>query len=175
MKNNHEKKHKKKKKKQKRVIPESDDDDDDDPERDNLIIEAEKKRKDDSTKQKPCSSSSVQQSTKQSSSRPKKGNVENNHSYEYLLWFVDIIEQIDLTKLDLNLENLSCTGEFGLVVSGNISGTDIEENNYRFCPMCSKDKIKANELREHVKTCLANSSKIYNYKKFILYRVQFDI
>jgi len=72
----------------------------------------------------------------------------------------EIIEQIDLTKLDLNLEDLSDDG--GHIPSGNLTVLNIRQNNYRFCPMCSKDKIPANELPEHVKKCLATSSKIYN-------------
>ena len=75
-------------------------------------------------------------------------------------YFLEIIEQIDLTKLDLNLEDLSDDG--GHIPSGNLTVLNIRQNNYRFCPMCSKDKIPANELPEHVKKCLATSSKIYN-------------
>ena len=78
----------------------------------------------------------------------------------FFFYFLEIIEQIDLTKLDLNLEDLSDDG--GHIPSGNLTVLNIRQNNYRFCPMCSKDKIPANELPEHVKKCLATSSKIYN-------------
>jgi len=64
--------------------------------------------------------------------------------------------------LDLNLENLSDTGDFGHLIAGNITTKDIREEDYRFCPICSKDKIPVDKLREHVKNCLTNSSKIYN-------------
>ena len=52
--------------------------------------------------------------------------------------FLDITEKIDLTGLGLDLENLSVDEELG--VSGEITAMNIQQTEYRFCPMCSKDK-----------------------------------
>ena len=52
--------------------------------------------------------------------------------------FLDITEKIDLTGLGLDLENLSVDEELG--VSGEITAMNIQKTEYRFCPMCSKDK-----------------------------------
>ena len=77
--------------------------------------------------------------------------------------FLDITEKIDLTGLGLDLENLSVDEELG--VSGEITAMNIQQTEYRFCPMCSKDKegfqTDANLLAYQTSTSRAPSITLF--------------